>query len=112
LFGTFKAYKREYLNSDFKMWQLWQAHKTNLVVEVLNNFPILAVIEDMLQDNYSFFCKSPKKHAAFVKLAEFLESKGNKILRNFKTQWMSMLAPTIQVMNEYRPLLVKMHEDA
>jgi hypothetical protein len=43
--------------------------------------PIVSKIEDLLQDIYTFFCKSPKKHIAFGKLAEILETKGNKILR-------------------------------
>jgi hypothetical protein len=58
-----------------------QAHKTNLAIEVLSRFPIVQGIEDLLQDVCFFFCRSPKKHAAFMKLAEFMECKGNKILK-------------------------------
>jgi hypothetical protein len=83
-----------------------------LVVEVLSELPILQGIEDLLQDVYTFFCKSPKKHLEFIKLAEFFESKGNKILRNIKTRWLSVLAPTVRVMTEFKPLLVKIHQDA
>jgi hypothetical protein len=89
-----------------------QAHKTNLAVEVLGQTPIVSGIEELLADIYTFFCKSPKKHLEFVKLAELLNSKGNKILRNIKTRWLSMLAPVVRIMNEYRPLLVKMSKDA
>jgi hypothetical protein len=60
---------------------VFQSHKTNLAIEVLSSLPIVAGIEDLLQNIYSFFCKSPKKHVEFVKLAELLETKGNKILR-------------------------------
>jgi hypothetical protein len=79
---------------------------------VLSELPILGGIEEVLQDIYTFFCKSPKKHQAFVKLADFLETKGNKILLNIKTRWMSILAPVVRVMNEFKPLLVKMNENA
>jgi hypothetical protein len=89
-----------------------QAHKLNLAVEALNKLPIVATIEDMLGDLYSFFCKSPKKHLEFLKLAEVMETKGNKILRNIKTRWISMLAPSIRVMNEYRTLIAKLDETA
>jgi hypothetical protein len=63
------------------LWNCIHAHKTNLAVEVLSELPIVRGIEDLLQDIYSFFCKTPKKHVAFMKLVEFLEYKGNKILR-------------------------------
>jgi hypothetical protein len=88
-----------------------QAYKTNLTVDVLGQMPIVSGIEEMLADIYTFFCKSSKKHLEFVKLVELLNSKGNKILRNIKTRWLSMLAPTVRIMNEYRPLLVKMSKD-
>jgi hypothetical protein len=58
-----------------------QSHKTNLAVETLSVLPVVSLIEDLLQDVYTFFCKSPKKHLAFVKLAEMMDTKGNKILR-------------------------------
>jgi hypothetical protein len=58
-----------------------QSHKTNLAVEVLSQLPIVAGIEELLQNIYTFFCKSPKKHTEFVRLAELMETKGNKILR-------------------------------
>jgi hypothetical protein len=57
-----------------------QAHKTNLAIEVLSGFSIVKGIENLLEDLYTFFCKSPKRHLEFVKLTKFFESKGNKIL--------------------------------
>jgi hypothetical protein len=47
----------------------------------------------------------------FVELTQVMETKGLKILHNVKTRWISMLDPSIQVMNEYRTLLVKMLQD-
>jgi hypothetical protein len=48
----------------------------------------------------------------FLKLAEVMETKGLKILRNIKTRWISMLGPSVRVMNEYHTLLVKMLQDS
>jgi hypothetical protein len=84
----------------------------NLVVEALDKLPILQKIESLLIDLYSYFCKFPKKHIEFCKLAEVMETKGLKILKNIKTRWISMLSPAIRAMNEYRTLLVKMLEDS
>jgi hypothetical protein len=83
-----------------------------LVVEVLSQLPILGGIEEMMADIYTFFYKSPKKHLEFVKLVELLDSKGNKILRNIKTRWLSMMEPVVTIMNKYRPLLVKLSKEA
>jgi hypothetical protein len=47
----------------------------------------------------------------FLKLAEVMETKGLKILRNIKTQWISMLSPVVRIMNEYQTLIIKMHQD-
>ena len=84
----------------------------NLVVEALKKLLILQKIESLLADLYSYFCKFPKKHIKFCKLAEVMETKGLKILRNIKTKWISMLSPTIRAMNEYRILLMKILEDS
>jgi hypothetical protein len=84
----------------------------NLAVEALEKLPILLKIEDMLQDLHGYFCKSPKKHMEFLKLAEVMDTKGLKILRDIKTRWILMLAPAVCIMNEYRTLLVKMLQDS
>jgi hypothetical protein len=64
----------------------------------------------MLANLYTYFFKSPQKHLECLKLAELMETKGLKILRNIKTRWISMLVPTVRVMNEYRTLLVKIQQ--
>jgi hypothetical protein len=68
-------------------------------------------IEDLLQSLHTYFARSPKRHLEFVKLAEVLETKGLKILRQVKTRWLSMMSPAIRMMNEYKTLVVKMMED-
>ncbi len=37
-----------------------------------------------------------------------METKGNKILKNVKMRWMSMLDPLKKIMSEYKPLFVIM----
>jgi hypothetical protein len=37
-----------------------------------------------------------------------METKGNKILKNVKTRWMSMLDPLKRIMVEYKPFLAIM----
>jgi hypothetical protein len=37
-----------------------------------------------------------------------METKGNKILKNVKTQWISMLDPLKRIIVEYKPFLVIM----
>ena len=69
-------------------------------------------IEEMLTSLHAFFAKSPKRHLEFVKLAELMQSKGLKILKNVKTRWISMLSPAVRVMSKYRPLIVKMFTDS
>ena len=88
-----------------------QAHKTNLAIEILGQMPIVSCIEELLAGIYTFFCKSPKKHLEFVKLAELLNSRGNKILQNIKTRWLNMIGPAVKIMNEYMLFLVKMSKD-
>ncbi len=54
---------------------------------------------------------SPNQHLEFTKLAEIMETKGNKILSNVKIQWISMLSLTNIVMAKYKTLLLKMAMD-
>jgi hypothetical protein len=51
-------------------------------------------------------------HLEFVKLAEVMQSKGLKILKNIQTRWINILSPAVRVMNEYMVLLVKMSMDS
>jgi hypothetical protein len=68
-------------------------------------------IENLLQCLYSYFAHSLKKHLKFTRIAGFMVTKGNKILRNVKTRWISMLSPTKTIMEKYKTLLVKMALD-
>jgi hypothetical protein len=69
-------------------------------------------IENLLQCIYVYFNHNPKKHLEFAKWVEIMEIKGNKILRNIKTKWISMFNLVKHVLFEYCTLLMKMALDA
>jgi len=68
-------------------------------------------IANLLETLHAYFAHSAKKHVKFTKIVDIMETKGNKILHNVKTQWISMLNPAKIMMAEYRTLLVKMAMD-
>lgn len=80
------------------------AHMTNLVVQTLLDFDVVKHVEELLASLslYMYFNSSPKHTIEFQNFATCLETKGNKILRNVKNTWISMLGPTIQVLEEYK----------
>jgi hypothetical protein len=61
---------------------------------------------------YNYFAHNPKWHLEFCKLVEILESKENKLLKNIKTRWISMLSLCKIIFAEYKFLVVKMVEDS
>jgi len=88
------------------------AHQTNLAMQTLSAIPLVKCIESLLQTLHAYFAHFPKRHLKFIKLTEIMETKGNKILYNVKTQWKnSMLSLTNRVMAEYKTLLLKMAMD-
>jgi hypothetical protein len=60
---------------------------------------------------HSYFSHSPKHHLKFQKLVAITETNGNKILKNMKTQWMSMLDLLKRIIIEYKPLFTIMQAD-
>ncbi len=66
-------------------------------------------LKRLLKSIYIYFSFSPKKHLEYCKLDIFLEIKGNKVLKNVKTRWISMLSPTKKVLKEYESLVVKVN---
>jgi hypothetical protein len=58
----------------------YMTHHTNLVVETLFQIPIVKHIKDLFKSFYSFFFHNPKRHLEFLKLANLMKVKGNKIL--------------------------------
>jgi hypothetical protein len=51
-----------------------------------------------------------KHDLEFGKLTKILDSKGNKLLKNIKTRWISMLSPCKRIFTKYTLLVVKMVE--
>jgi hypothetical protein len=88
------------------------AHCTNLAVEHLSNLPIVSKLETLCQALYNYFSMSSKKHLEFQKLANIVETEGLQMLRNVKTQWISLLEPLKRILGKYKTLIVKMCEDA
>jgi len=62
------------------------AHQTNLAMQTLSAIPLVKCIESLLQTLHAYFAHFPKRHLKFIKLIEIMETKGNKILYNVKTQ--------------------------
>ncbi len=60
---------------------------------------------------HNYFTHNPKRHLETSKLVILLECKSNKILKNIKTYWISMLSPLKKVLAENKVLVVKMIED-
>jgi hypothetical protein len=83
----------------------------NLAMQTLFTIPFMKRIESLLQTLRAYFAHSPKRHLEFTKLAKIMETKGNKILCNVKTQWISMLSLAKRIMVEYITLLLKMAMD-
>lgn len=69
------------------------AHCTNFAIQTLFLLSIVHHLEDLLQSLHSYFVRSPKKVLELQKLTTLLNTKGNKILQNVKTCWISMLFP-------------------
>jgi hypothetical protein len=69
-------------------------------------------IEDLFLSLYSYFYHNPERHLEFLKLANLMKVKGNKILQNVKTHWINMLSLTKWVLLMYMPLVAKMTEDS
>jgi hypothetical protein len=65
-------------------------HRVNLVVKTLSKYPMVSRLERIFQSMYLYFCKSNKCHAELQKLDDLMETKGNKMLRNIETRWISM----------------------
>jgi hypothetical protein len=86
-------------------------HHINLVVQTLSRLPWVVWLESLLQCLYFYFAHSLKKRLKFTKILELVATKGNQILWNVKTRWISMLSPTKIIMEKYKTLRVKMAWD-
>jgi hypothetical protein len=78
-------------NAPFMIGVHCMSHYTNLIVQTLSIMSIVRKIEDVLQSLYAYYFHSPKKTQEFVDLVNIVEIRGQQVLRNIKTYWISML---------------------
>ena len=88
------------------------SHRFQLAIMILSKMGVVSNVEDLLGGLYGYFSHSPKCHNEFVKLATVMNKSHDKILRQVKTRWISMLKPAKRVLAQYDTLLYKMHLDA
>ena len=69
------------------------AHRCNLAFKTMSQHDIMSRIEGLLKSSHAYFKHSPKRHLEFIKLAEVMETKGLKLLKNVKTRWVSLIEP-------------------
>jgi hypothetical protein len=87
------------------------AHQCNLVLQALSSLTFIVKIEGLFSSMYTYYNQSLKKHLECTKLVEVIDSKGLKILKNIRTQWISMLAPSKRLVDEYKFVVMKMFKD-
>jgi hypothetical protein len=87
------------------------AHRTNLVVQTLNGLNLVKKLNWATFSMYNYFVHSLKHHLEVNKLIKLLECKGNKLLKNITTWWISIFSPSNFFLNEYKPLIVKVAQD-
>jgi len=78
------------------------------VMQSLSNLIFFYYFDVFMTNLHSYFSHSPKCHLKFQKLDAIAETNGNKILKNMKTQWMSMLDPLKRIIVVYKPLFTVM----
>jgi len=50
---------------------------------------------------YAYFSHNPKRTEEFIGLVNIVETRGQWILKNIETHWISMLFPTKGVLSKY-----------
>lgn len=77
-------------------------------METLTKYLLVSRLEGLFQSVYFYFCRSSKRHAELHKLANLMETKGARMLRNVETRWISMRSPAQRILSEYKTLLMQM----
>ena len=107
--GVTKQIKEEF--SPYANGQHCCAHKLQLAAQVLSETELMSTVEDVLQTTHAYFAHSPKRISEFCTLAQLMETKGFKLLKNVKTRWISCHAPMRRLILEWKPVMAKMHEN-
>ncbi len=87
----------------------YMAHHTNLIVQICFKYLLWSTLKTCFSAPLIFF-HHPNRHIELFKLENLMKLKGNKILRNVKTHWISMLSSTKWVML-CNPIVQKMVEN-
>jgi len=87
------------------------AYHCNLAFKALSNLSIFAEIEKLLLVTHLYFSKSLKRLSEVRMLAELIETKGLKLLRNVQTRWVSLIEPLRRLLSEHKTLIYKMTTD-
>jgi hypothetical protein len=85
------------------------AHRVNLAAKTLSALRVFQNAEKLMAKIHAFFNHSPKRLVEFQKLAEIIETKGLRPLKNVATRWVSLLEPLRRLLGKYRTLIAKMH---
>lgn len=111
---TFQGPKKGGIVQIPKTWTLFVVsasytnYCSNLVVKTLANYPMIARLEGLFQSVYFYFCRSHKQHSELQKLADLIETKANKMVRNVDTRWIFIRSPAQRIKSEYNTLFMKM----
>ncbi len=87
------------------------AHSCNLAFKIMSSLGIVNNIKDLSQSCHAYFAHNLKMHLVFTKLIDIMETKGLKMLKNMKTQWISLLDALWNFFSKYKPLLAKTFMD-
>ncbi len=72
----------------------YMTHHTNLGVQTLSGLNLVKMIESMFFSIYIYFVHNLKCCLEVNKLVKLPKCKGNKFLKNIKTQWILMFSPS------------------
>lgn len=88
------------------------AHRVNLAMKTLSRLDLFHAVEDLCKLCHNYFAHSPKRQAEFRALAQLLDTKGLKLLKNVTTRWISLISPLRRLLSEYRSVMAKLQLDS
>jgi hypothetical protein len=86
-------------------------HRLQLCAKSLSQLDLLSSIEDLLLKSHAYFSHSPKKVTEFRTLAQLLDTKGLKLLKNVHMWWISCHSSMRRLLSEWKSVMAKMHSD-
>jgi hypothetical protein len=72
-------------HNPFAVGMHYCGHRLQLCAKSLSQLDLLSTIEDLLMKSHAYFNHSPKNVIEFCFLAQLLDTKGLKLLKNVKT---------------------------